>query len=94
MKIFYKMVYFFYSIASMVSVRRAVAIVLIYLSGYFFAYDSTKAILMSKKHTKQWTVGDRRLALVLSTGSWLVVGANGIYYCVNRLTENQDKANW
>lgn len=55
---------------------KILLIALIYLSGYYCSYQYRKSTQMIR-HNK-WTVLDRKVALAVSSFSWIAVFANAI----------------
>lgn len=73
--------------------KKRILIVIIYFTGYVFAYKYTKFNFQRDKINKEWTKGDRRFSLLLSGGSWLTVASMGIIHGISSFS-NDEKAEW
>jgi hypothetical protein len=73
--------------------KKNFLIVAIYLTGCFFAYKYSKFNLLNNNYYKEWTKGDRTFSIMLSSGSWLTVIADGIIHGIGTTNTITHKKN-
>ncbi len=74
--------------------KKIIIIAIIYILGYVCSYFMIKQTMKSFGSGK-WTTSDRRITLLLSTGSWLtVIGTVGTNAILHIETLPDEPANW
>lgn len=74
--------------------KKTILIVILYLAGCVTSYKYTKFTKIKYKAPHEWTKGDRKLTITLSTFSWLTVIANSINHIVQEAKNDNQKAEW